>query len=80
MDFITELPKSDGFDAIAVFIDHDVTKAAVFAPCHSTITADGTATLYRNHVWKRFGLPRKLISDHGPQFHRRLLLVTFVPF
>jgi len=68
MDFITELPKSDGFDAIAVFVDHDVTKAAVFAPCHSTITADGTATLYRNHVWKRFGLPHKLISDRGPQF------------
>jgi len=50
MDFITKLPKSDGFDAITVFIDHDVTKAAVFAPCHSTITADGTATLYHNHV------------------------------
>src|SRR5882724_2590323 len=68
MDFITELPKFDGFDAIAVFVDHDVTKAAVFAPCHSTITADSTATLYCNHVWKRFSLPRKLISDRGPQF------------
>jgi len=32
MDFITELPKSDGFDAIAVFVNHDVTKAAVFCP------------------------------------------------
>jgi len=39
LDFITELPPSLGFDAIAVFIDHDVTKAAVIAPCHTTITA-----------------------------------------
>jgi len=68
MDFITELPLSRGFDAIAVFVDHDVTKAAVIAPCHSTITADQTALLYQNHVWRRFGLPRKLISDRGTQF------------
>src|SRR5882762_1897438 len=68
MDFITELPVSDTFDAIVVFVDHDVTKMVVFALCHSTITAEGTASLYRDHVWRRFGLPSKLISDRGPQF------------
>src|SRR5882724_4367573 len=45
-----------------------VMKATIFTPCHSTITADSTATLYRNHVWKHFSLPHKLISDRGPQF------------
>jgi len=68
MDFITKLPVSDTFDAIAVFVDHDVTKTVVFAPCHSTITAEGTASLYHDHVWHCFGLPTKLISDHSPQF------------
>src|SRR5882762_6752768 len=32
MDFIIELPTSCRYDAIAVFVDHDVTKAAVFTP------------------------------------------------
>src|SRR5713226_7471792 len=68
LDFITELPRSNGFDAIAVFVDHDVTKAAVIAPCHTTITVEQTADLYQNHVWHRFGLPSKVISDRGTQF------------
>jgi hypothetical protein len=32
MDFITELPPSLGFDAITVFVEHDVTKAMVIVP------------------------------------------------
>jgi Integrase core domain len=68
MDFIMELPVSRGYDAIAVFVDHDVTKAAVIAPCHSIITAEQTATLYHDQVWRRFGLPWKIISDRGTQF------------
>jgi hypothetical protein len=46
MDFITQLPKSQGFDAITVFVDHDVTKAAVMIPCNSNITSEQTALLY----------------------------------
>jgi len=65
MDFITELPVSNTFDAIMVFVNHDVTKMVIFAPCHSTITAEGTASLYHDHIWQRFGLPLKLISDRG---------------
>lgn len=68
MDFITGLPKSKGFDSIFVVVDQGSTKGVVFMPCNSTITAEGTADLYQEHVWKRFGLPRKQISDCGPQF------------
>src|SRR5712692_6570264 len=68
LDFITELPNSEGFDAILVVVDHDVTKATVIVPCKTTITADQTAALYLNHVWKCFGLPHKIISDQGTQF------------
>ena len=27
----------------------------------------GTAKLFRDHVWKQFGIPWKVISDQGPQ-------------
>jgi hypothetical protein len=39
MDLITDLPVSEGFDAIFTITDHDVTKATVFIPCHKTIDA-----------------------------------------
>src|SRR5713101_879704 len=60
LDFIMELPLSNGFDAIVVFVDHDVTKAAVIAPCHTTIMAEQTAEFYLNHIWCHFGLPSKV--------------------
>lgn len=73
MDFITELPKSDGYDAIAVFCDHDSSKAAVMVPCNSTITAEQTADIYFQHVFRRFGLPQTAISDRGTQYNSAFL-------
>ena len=32
------------------------------------ITAQGVATLYWDNVFKEHGLPKKVISDRGPQF------------
>jgi hypothetical protein len=63
MDFIVKLPLSNGFDSILTITDHDCTKAAIFIPCNETITAEGVAELYLQHVFKRFGLPQKIISD-----------------
>jgi hypothetical protein len=71
MDFIMDLPLSNGFDAITVFVDHDITKATVIVPCNTTITAEQTARLYQDNVWRRFGLPKKIISDRGTQFTSR---------
>jgi transposase InsO family protein len=68
MDFITDLPESDGFDSIFVVVDHGLTKGVIFTPCNKTIDALGTADLYFNNVYKRFGLPSVMISDRGPQF------------
>ena len=68
MDFITELPESGGFNALFVVVDHDLTKGIVLMPCTKEIDALGTAKLYHDHVYRRFGLPRRMISDRGPQF------------
>ena len=67
MDFIVKLPISNGFDSILTITDHDCTKAAIFIPCNETITAEGVAELYLQHVFKRFGLPQKVISDRDPR-------------
>ena len=68
IDYITDLPPIDGYDAIQVVVDHDVTKAVVYSKCNKTITAVGASNLLWNDVFSRFGLPSKIISDRGPQF------------
>ncbi|KAI5116012.1 hypothetical protein M0805_002829 [Coniferiporia weirii] len=68
MDFITDLPLSNNYDSIMVVINHDSSKGIVLIPCTKTLDAIGTAKLYHDNVYKRFGLPRRIISDRGPQF------------
>ena len=45
-----------------------VGKQSHFIETVTTITAAGAANLYLHNVWKLHGLPRKVISDRGPQF------------
>src|SRR6266702_1815779 len=49
-------------------MDHDCTKAAIFIPCKESITVEETAGLMVQHVFPRFGLPSKFISDRDPRF------------
>ena len=67
MDLITDLPPVDGFDSILVVVDQGLTKRVILIPCDKTITAEGTAKLLLENLYKRFGLPDKIISDRGPQ-------------
>jgi RNase H-like domain found in reverse transcriptase/Reverse transcriptase (RNA-dependent DNA polymerase)/Integrase zinc binding domain/Chromo (CHRromatin Organisation MOdifier) domain len=67
VDFITELPESNGKDAIMVVVD-SVTKRSHFVSTVTTLSAAGTAQLYLRHIWKHHGLPRRVVSDRGPQF------------
>ena len=68
MDFITKLPLSDGCDTILTIMDQGCTKMALFLPCSETITAEGVAHLYLHHMFKRFGLPTKIVSDRDTHF------------
>ena len=68
MDLITNLPWSESFDLILVIVDQGLMKGIVLVPCDKTITAEGTAKLLLEKLYKWFGLPDKMISDRGPQF------------
>lgn len=71
MDFITDLPTSNGFDAILAVVDHGLTKGVILEPCNKTITSEETAKILIKRLFSRFGLPDKIISDRGPQFAAR---------
>ena len=67
MDFIVKLPPSSGYDSILTITNHDCTKALIFIPCNESTDAPGLARLYATHVFPHYGIPRKIISDRGPQ-------------
>ena len=68
MDFITDLPESNRYNALYVVVDHDLTKAIVLILCTKTIDVISIAKLYHDNVYQRFGLPNRIISDREPQF------------
>ena len=68
LDFITQLPKANGYNAILTIMDQGCSRAAVFLPCHTMITGEGVALLYLKHLFLWFGVPSKVISNHDPRF------------
>jgi hypothetical protein len=71
-DLIVGLPVSEGYDAIFTVVDR-LTKMVHFIPTTSKATAVDVANLFVNFVWKLHGLPRKTISDRGPNFNAKFL-------
>ena len=67
MDFIPELPVSDGFDNILVIVDK-LTKYAIIIPTTTRITKEETAKLFFRHVISKFGIPRQVISDRDTRW------------
>jgi len=78
MDLITGLPLRNGKDAILTIVDHGCSRAAVFLPCSTNITGPSITQLYLEHVYRWFGLPKKMISDRDPRFtsHFRKALLS----
>ena len=68
MDFIVKLLLSNGYDSVLMIMDHDCTKAVILIPCNETITVEGVAKLYLEHVFKRVGLPMLFIHDWDTWF------------
>ena len=55
VDFIVELPQSNGYDVVMTVVD-SVSKRAHFVPTHTTVMAEGTARLFLHNIWKLHGL------------------------
>lgn len=68
MDFITQLPTTElNHDAILVVVDK-LTKMVHLTPTTTRATAEQTAQLYVDHVWKLHGVPQVIVSDRDPLF------------
>ena len=68
IDLITDLPPSNGYNSLMVVVDHSLLKGVILTPCNKTIDAKRVAELFFKHVFLRFRLHDRLISDRGPQF------------
>ena len=64
---IRPLPKSNGFNAILIFVDRFSKKAEII-PTNIELSSMGMATHYRDNVFKYHRLLRKVISDQGSPF------------
>jgi len=58
MDLITDLPRSEGYDAILTIINQGCSKAAKFIPYNKTIDAEGVVREYLCHLVPWFSIPK----------------------
>jgi len=66
MDFITELPISEGCDQLWVIVDR-FTKMAHFIPLREKTAAD-LARIFAREVWRFHGVPTDIVSDRDSRF------------
>ncbi|KAI2655924.1 Transposon Tf2-9 polyprotein [Labeo rohita] len=71
VDFITDLPPSQGHTVILSVIDR-FSKGCRLIPLPKLPTAMETAEALCNSVFRFYGLPEDIVSDRGPQFTSRV--------
>jgi len=67
IDIIGSLPKSEDKDAILVVVDR-FSKMIRLMATTTSISSSEVARIYWNNIWKIYSIPKKIISDRGPQF------------
>jgi len=67
VDFITKLPIVARKDTILVVCDR-LLKMIHFVATTEGTSVEGLARLFRDNVWKLYGLPESIVSDKGLQF------------
>ncbi len=76
VDFITDLPPSDGNTCILVIVDR-FSKSCRLLPLKGLPTAMETAETLFNQVFRYFGIPEDIVSDRGPQLISRVWKAFF---
>jgi len=67
VDFITKLLLVAGKDMILVVCDR-LSKIMHFVATTEETSAEGLARLFRDNIWKLYGLLESVVSDRGLQF------------
>jgi len=67
LDFITGLPKSQGFETIMVVVGR-LSKYVHFVPLKHPFTARSVAELFVKEIVRLHGVPNSLVSDRDPLF------------
>uniref|UniRef100_A0A3B1KEA5 Gypsy retrotransposon integrase-like protein 1 n=1 Tax=Astyanax mexicanus TaxID=7994 RepID=A0A3B1KEA5_ASTMX len=76
VDFVTDLPPSDGFTTILTVVDR-FSRGVKFIPLISLPTAFQTAQAIYSHIFRHYGIPEDILSDRGPQFTSRVWRAFF---
>ncbi|QRW22949.1 Retrotransposable element Tf2 protein [Rhizoctonia solani] len=75
-DMIVDLPKDGAYDSILVIVD-SFTKYVILVECSKKLKAPELAELFLRHVWKKYGMPEKTISDRGRVFNNKFLKALY---
>jgi len=67
IDFVTNLPNVDGYDAILTVVC-TLSKMAHFIPCNSTVNSRQLANLFLDNLYHLRGLPRFFIGDRDTRY------------
>jgi hypothetical protein len=79
VDLITQLPLSNHFDFIAVYVDH-YSDQAHLVPCKFNLTAESAANLYYRDVFCLHEILKKVFSDRSPQFAAQFMRALYKCF
>jgi len=72
IDIIGPLPKLNGMDTIVVIVDQFMKMIRLKATT-TNISSEGIAKIYRDEIWKLYGVPRKILSNRGLQFASKFM-------
>ena len=72
VDFIMKLSVVAGKDAILV-VHNRLSKMTYFVATTEETLVEGLVRLFRDNIWKLYGLPESIVSDRGPQFATELM-------
>jgi len=59
-------------DAIVVIVDQ-FTKMICLKATMMNISSEGMVKIYRDDIWKLYRIPRKILSNRGPQFASKFM-------